>query len=305
MTVYVLQRLARGLLVLLVVSAVVFGLSLLSGDPIALLIPIETTPEQLARLREAHGLADPVPVRFVRFLGELARGDLGYSFRFREPVLPIVMERVGATLELALAATLLTILVAVPAGIVAAVNRGSTIDGLVVGGAVLGYSTPSFFLGLAMIYLLSVVVPLLPTSGRGSLAHLVMPTITLGLLYAGRIARLVRSSMIEVLTQDFVRTARAKGLREMWVVAHHGLRNAALPLVTILGLELGTLLGGAVVTETVFAWPGIGRLAIDAVIARDYPIVQAVVMLVATGFVLTNLAVDVLYTYLDPRLRYR
>ena len=300
---YIIGRAVRGLVVLLLVSMVVFGISLISGDPITLLIPIETSPEQLEELRNAYGLNDPIPARMGRFLEGLFRGDLGYSFRYQQPAFSVVAERFGATIELAFAAMLVILLVALPAGVVSAVKRDSLIDTVVMAGSVLGHSLPSFFLGLLLIYLLSVKLHLLPTSGRGTLAHIVMPSVTLGLFYAGRAARLLRSSMLEVLHQEYMRTARAKGLAESIVIGRHALRNASLPVITILGLELGGLLGGAVVTETIFAWPGIGKLAIEAVIARDFPIVQAVVLLTATTFVVINLMVDILYGFLDPRVR--
>ncbi len=298
-----IRRAVRGLLVLLLVSVIVFGLGLLSGDPVKLLIPTDATPEQLEQLRSAYGFNDPLLIRLGRFLVGLLRGDLGYSFRYQQPAFSVVAERLGATLELALAAMAVTVLVALPAGVISAVKRDSPLDALVITGSVIGHSVPSFLSGLLLIYLLAVKLHLLPTSGRGSLAHLVMPAVTLGLFYAGRMARLVRSSMLDALHQDYMWTARAKGLAESVVVGRHALRNASLPVVTLLGLELGAVLGGAVVTETVFAWPGIGRLAVEAVIARDYPIVQAVVIVVATAFVLINFVVDLLYGYLDPRVR--
>ncbi len=303
MTAYLIRRAGRGLLVLLLVSVIVFGMGLLSGDPIKLLIPTEASPEQLEQLRSAYGFNDPVPVRLGRFLAGLLQGDLGYSFRYQQPAFSVVAERLGATLELALAAMAVTVLIALPAGVISAVKRDSALDALVITGSVIGHSVPSFLSGLVLIYLLAVTLPLLPTSGRGTLAHLVMPAFTLGLFYAGRMARLVRSSMLDALHQDYMWTARAKGLAESVVVGRHALKNASLPVVTLLGLELGAVLGGAVVTETVFAWPGIGRLAVEAVIARDYPIVQAVVIVVATSFVVINLFVDLLYGYLDPRVR--
>ncbi len=303
MIAYLCRCAARGLVVLFLVSVIAFGMSLLAGDPVKLLIPTETSPEQLEQLRKAYGLNDPVPIRLGRFLEGLLRGDLGYSYRYRQPAGAVVAEHLGATLELGLAAMVVTVLVALPAGVVSAVKRGSLIDSLVIAGSVLGHSIPSFFLGLLLIYLLAVKAHLLPTSGRGTLAHLLMPALTLALFYAGRLARLLRSSMLDVLHQDYMRTARAKGLAESIVVCRHALKNASLPAVTVLGLELGAILGGAVVIETVFAWPGIGKLAVEAVIARDYPIVQAVVMLVATFFVVINLTVDLLYGYLDPRVR--
>jgi len=303
MIVYLVTRATRGLIVLILVSVIVFGMSLLAGDPIKLLILTETSPEQLEQLRSAYGLNDPAAVRLGRFLEGLLRGDLGYSFRYQQPAFSVVAERLGATLELALVAMIVTLLLALPAGVVSAVKRDSLIDTVVMAGSVLGHSLPSFFLGLLLIYLLSVKLHLLPTSGRGTLAHIVMPSVTLGLFYAGRAARLLRSSMLEVLHQEYMRTARAKGLAEAIVIGRHALRNASLPVITILGLELGGLLGGAVVTETIFAWPGIGKLAIEAVIARDFPIVQAVVLLTATTFVVINLMVDILYGFLDPRVR--
>ena len=299
---YIIGRAVRGLVVLLLVSMVVFGISLISGDPITLLIPIETSPEQLEELRNAYGLNDPIPARMGRFLEGLFRGDLGYSFRYQQPAFSVVAERLGATIELAFAAMLVTLLVALPAGVVSAVKRDSSFDTVVMAGSVLGHSLPSFFLGLLLIYLFSVKLHIFPTSGRGTLAHIVMPALTLGLFYAGRAARLLRSSMLDVLHQEYMRTARAKGLAERIVIGHHALRNASLPVLTILGLELGGLLGGAVVTETIFAWPGIGKLAVEAVIARDFPIVQAVVLLTATAFVVVNLIVDLLYGLLDPRV---
>lgn len=303
MTGYLFRSATRGSIVLFCVSVLVFAMSSLAGDPIKLLVPAETSPEQLEQLRNAYGLNDPAGVRLGRFVSGLVQGDLGYSFRYQQPALSIVVERLGATLELALAAIIVTLLLALPAGVVSAVKRGSFIDTVVMAGSVFGHSLPSFFLGLLLIYLFSVKLHLLPTSGRGTLAHIVMPSLTLGLFYAGRAARLLRSSMLEVLHLEYMRTARAKGLAETIVIGRHALRNASLPVITILGLELGGLLGGAVVTETIFAWPGIGKLAVEAVIARDFPIVQAVVLLTATTFVVINVMVDILCGLLDPRIR--
>lgn len=301
---YLLVRGLRGLAVLLLVSVLVFAMGVLAGDPLVLLVPADTTPRQLAELRAAHGLSDPLAVRFGRFLRDLARGDLGESLRSRQPALEAVGQRLPATLALAAAAMAVTLVVALPAGVVSALRKDTLTDGVVVAGSVLGHSVPTFVLGLGLIYVVAVTLRWLPTSGRGTPAHLVLPALTLGLFYAGRLARLVRASLLDVLHQDYVWTARAKGVHEALVVLRHALGNASLPIVTVLGLELGSLLGGAVVTETVFAWPGIGKLAVDAVTSRDYPIVQAVVVVVALGFVLVNLAVDVLYVWLDPRIRH-
>jgi len=303
MTSYVFRSAVRGVLVLFLVTVVVFGMSLLAGDPIQLLIPVETSPEQLEQLRTAYGLNDAAGVRLGRFLKDLLLGDVGYSFRYQQPAFSVVAERLGATIELAFAAIVVTLVLAIPAGVVSAVKRDSFVDSMVMAGSVIGHSLPAFFLGLLLIYLFSVKLHLLPTSGRGTAAHLVMPSLTLGLFYAGRTARLLRSSMLDVLHQEYMRTARAKGVAEAIVIGRHALRNASLPVITILGLELGGLLGGAVVTETIFAWPGIGKLAVEAVIARDFPIVQAVVLLTAATFVAVNLMVDILYGLLDPRVR--
>lgn len=303
MTVYVFRSAVRGALVLFLVTVVVFGMSLLAGDPIQLLIPVETSPEQLEQLRTAYGLNDAAGVRLGRFLKNLLLGDVGYSFRYQQPAFSVVAERLGATIELAFVAMLVTLVLAIPAGVVSAVKRDSFVDSMVMAGSVIGHSLPAFFLGLLLMYLFSVKLHLLPTSGRGTLAHIVMPALTLGFFYAGRTARLLRSSMLDVLHQEYVRTARAKGVAEAIVIGHHALRNASLPVITILGLELGGLLGGSVVTETIFAWPGIGKLAVEAVIARDYPVVQAVVLLAAATFVAINVMVDMLYGLLDPRVR--
>lgn len=305
MTGYIFRRLLRGVLVLVLVSLVVFGMNVLAGDPIALLVPPETTREQLEHLRTLYGLNDPVPVRFVRFLGGVLHGDFGDSFRFGQPAFTLVVERLGATLELALAAFILTVLLAVPGGLVAALRKGSRTDAVIVVGSAVGHSVPPFVLGILLIYALGLRLGLLPTAGRGTLGHLIMPALTLGAFGAGRVARILRASLVDALDQDYLRTARAKGLGAANVVGRHALKNAALPVLTLLGLEVGALLGGAVVTETVFAWPGIGKLAVDAVLARDHPVVQAVTLVVATGFVLTNLIVDVLCLYLDPRIRFR
>jgi len=302
MMAYVLKRIARGAVVLLLVSVAVFAMSLLAGDPIALMVPADATAEQVQRLRAAYGLDDPVPVRFARFLAGLARGDLGRSLRFGEPALAIVLERVGSSLLLGGAALVVTVLVALPTGVVSAARRSSALDALVVTGSVIGHSIPSFLLGLLLIYCFAVGLRLLPTSGYGTAAHLVMPALTLGLFYAGRLTRVVRASLLDVLGQDYLQTARAKGIAEPVVVLRHALRNAALPVVTVLGLEMGAILAGAVATETVFAWPGIGRLAVEAATARDYPVVQAVVLVMAASFVVSNLAVDLVCRRLDPRV---
>lgn len=301
---YVISRLAQLFLVLVGILVVAFVLLRLRGDPAALMLPAETSEEQLKAFRQAMGFDRPLPEQFVKFFLRAATGDFGRSLRYNQPALELVVERYPATVALAISALAVATLVAIPAGVVGAVYRYSVLDQVTMLLALLGQSTPVFWLGIVLILIIAVQFRLLPSSGGGSPQHLILPALTLGLYSAGRIARLVRSSMLEVLSQDYIRTARAKGLSELSVIAGHGLRNALLPVVTVVGLELGSALGGAVITETVFAWPGVGRLVISAIFTRDYPIVQAGVCIIAATFALLNLAVDLLYTLLDPRIRY-
>jgi ABC-type dipeptide/oligopeptide/nickel transport system permease component len=303
MTVFLFRRLLQSLVVLLGVSFVVFFILHLTGDPALVLLPPEATAEDIRRFREAMGFNDPFLVQYGRFLAGALRGDFGQSIRHGEPAFELVMERMPATFQLSGAALLIALCLAVPAGIVSAVRRNSVIDYFSTVVALLGQSMPTFWLGIMLILLFSVQFNVLPSSGRGGIEHLVLPAITLGLFTTARIARLTRSGMLEVLNQDYIRTARAKGMSNPPVVWKHALKNAAIPIVTIIGIELGTLLGGSVITETIFAWPGVGRLSVQAIYNRDYPVVQAAVFLLATTFVLVNLFVDVIYTYLDPRIR--
>lgn len=305
MTTYLVRRLAQSLIVLLGVSFVVFFILHLTGDPAAVLLPPEATAEDLKRFRDAMGFNDPFLVQYGRFLGGAFQGNFGQSIRHGEPAFGLVVERMPATFELSGAALLIALALAIPAGIVSAVRRNTAVDYVSTTVALLGQSLPTFWLGIMLILVFSVHWNWLPSSGRGTPAHLILPAITLGLFTTARIARLTRSGMLEVLNQDFIRTARAKGVGDPPVVWKHALKNAAIPIVTIVGIELGTLLGGSVITETIFAWPGVGRLSVQAIYNRDYPVVQAAVFLLASTFVLVNLVVDVLYTYLDPRIRLR
>jgi ABC-type dipeptide/oligopeptide/nickel transport system permease component len=248
------------------------------------------------------GFDQPFWMQFAKFSGSLLVGDFGRSWRFQEPALSVVLERLPATFELAIAALVLSLLIAVPIGVISAVRKDSKIDTASMVVALLGQSVPGFWLGLMLILIFAVDLGWLPTSGRNGPQYLILPAVSLALALAGRNARLVRSCMLEVLNADYIRTARAKGLSEWRVIGKHALKNAMLPIVTIVGLELGSLLGGAVVTETVFSWPGIGLLAVQAIAGRDYPVVQAVIIISALGFVLINLAVDLLYARLDPRV---
>jgi peptide/nickel transport system permease protein len=305
MTTYFTRRLLQSLVVLLGVSFVVFFILHLTGDPALVLLPPDASADDVRRFREAMGFNDPFLVQYGRFLGGALRGDFGQSIRHGEPAFHLVAERMPATFELAGAALLIALVLAIPAGIVSAVRRNTAIDYVSTVVALLGQSMPTFWLGIMLILLFSVQFHLLPSSGRGTVEHLVLPAVTLGLFTTARITRLTRSGMLEVLSQDYIRTARAKGVSDPPVVWKHALKNAAIPIVTIVGIELGTLLGGAVITETIFAWPGVGRLSVQAIANRDYPVVQAAVFLLATTFILVNLAVDVVYTYLDPRIRLR
>jgi peptide/nickel transport system permease protein len=303
MKTFLLRRLWQSLVVLLGVSFVVFLILHLTGDPALVLLSPEATAEDVRRFREAMGFNDPFIVQYWRFLTGALRGDFGQSVRHGEPAFGLVVERLPATFELAGAALLLALVLSIPAGIVSAVRRNTVIDYVSTVIALLGQSMPTFWLGIMLILLISVQLQWLPSSGRGGLEHLILPAVTLGLFTTARITRLTRSGMLEVLNQDYIRTARAKGVSNPPVVWKHALKNAAIPIVTIVGIELGTLLGGSVITETIFAWPGVGRLSVQAIYNRDYPVVQASVFLLATTFVLVNLLVDVVYTYLDPRIR--
>ena len=303
MSAYLIRRLGQSLIVLLGISVVVFVILHLTGDPTLLMLPPDVSAEEVARFRKAMGFDDPLAVQYWRFLRGALRGDFGNSLRHDEPALALVWQRMPATLELTMVAMAIALLLAIPAGIVSAVFRNSALDYVSTVVALVGQAMPTFWLGIMLILVFSVALGLLPSSGRGTWANLVLPAVTLGLFTTARIMRLTRSGMLEVLGQDYVRTARAKGVGERRVVWKHALRNAGIPVLTIVGLELGTLLGGAVITETVFAWPGVGRLSVQAIYNRDYPLVQAAVFVLASIFVLVNLVVDVLYTYLDPRIR--
>ena len=302
---FLASRAGRALVALWLVSTVVFVVMRLSGDPTPLLLPPDAPQSEIFRLRKELGLDRSLPVQYAVFLRNLVRGDFGQSIRFKGPALAIVTERLPATLELGLTSFGLAILLAIPIGLLSAVYRNTLLDHAAMGLALVGQSAPTFFLGILFILLISVNAGLVPTSGRGDWRHLVLPAATLGLFGMAPIARITRSAILEVLRADYIRTARAKGLAETLVIAKHTLKNAAIPIVTITGLNFGGLLAGAFVTETVFAWPGIGRLAIQAIYARDYPVVQCVVLLSAALFVVVNLAIDALYGLLDPRIRVR
>ena len=303
MIAYLVQRLAWALVLLVVTTLAVFVVVHLSGDPTALYVGPEGTRADYEMVRAALGFDRPLPDQYGRFLARAVRADFGRSLRHQQPTLPLVLERFPATLRLALAAMLLAMLLAVPLGILSALRRNSLLDSCAMTFALSGQCMPTFWLGILLILVFGVNLGWVPVYGGEGLRALALPAVTLGVWAMARTARITRSSMLEVLPQDFLRTARAKGISEWGVNLRHGLRNGAIPIVTALGLELGNLLGGAVITEAVFAYPGIGRLAVEAVVNKDIPLLQAVVFTIATALILLNVAVDLLYMVLDPRVR--
>jgi ABC-type dipeptide/oligopeptide/nickel transport system permease component len=300
---YVAGRLATAILVIFGVSVVSFFLTFLTGDPAEIMLPPGATAAQIEKFRAEWGFADPLPVQYWRFLKRALLGDFGVSLRHGQSSLPLIAARLPATLQLTVTAMLLAIVLAVPLGVLAATHRGGPVDLLAMGVALVGQSVPNFWLAIMMILLFAVSWGLLPTSGRGGVLHVVMPATAIAINLMALLTRLVRSTMIEMLSEDYVRTARAKGLRELFVTSRHALPNALIPLVTVVGLQFGYILGGAVVIETIFTWPGVGLFTIQAILNRDYPVVQASVFILATAVVLINLTVDLLYVWLDPRIR--
>lgn len=303
MLAHVLRRLWSTVTVAVGVAAVIFVLLHLSGDPVALMVPADAPPQVMEDTRRALGLDRPLPEQFISYLWRAATGELGTSLRHNRPVAQLIGERLPRTMLLATAALVLAVALAIPAGVVSALRRGTMVDRVIMVLSVAGQAVPIFWLALMLIWLFAVRLEWLPVFGSGTLAHLVLPAVSLSTIVLGRLARLVRSSMLEVLEQDYVRTARAKGLAEAHVVLRHALKNAAIPIVTVVGLQFAQLLGGAVVTETVFAWPGVGALAAEAVFTRDFPVVQGVTLVISLIFVGANLAVDLSYVALNPRIR--
>jgi peptide/nickel transport system permease protein len=304
MAAFIARRLLESATVLVGVSFLAFAVLFLSGDPTYLMIPENYTRQQIVEFRHQMGFDRPWYVQYGGFLARAVRGDFGASLRSQLPALPLVTERMPATLELATAAMVLSLAVAVPIGVVAATHRRSVVDTASMIGGLIGQSAPGFWVGLVLILVFGVDLRWLPVSGRGGLSHLVLPGVTLAMYSMGRNARVVRASMLDALGHDFIRTAYAKGATGLAVLYRHALRNALLPIVTLIGLDFGVLLGGAIITETVFAWPGVGRLVVNAIYEKDFPIVEAAVVLIAAIFVFLNLCVDVAYGYLDPRIRY-
>jgi peptide/nickel transport system permease protein len=299
-----LQRLLYTLPALWLILTMVFlMIHIVPGDPVLQMLGQDARVEDLAQLRHTLGLDQPLGVQYVRYLEGLARGDWGRSMRYAAPVMPIVLRRFPATLELSLAALVVCLAISIPAGVFSARRRGSGADRATSFFTLLGLSIPNFALGPILILVVSIEIGWLPVSGRGGLSHLILPAATLGAALAAILTRMVRGSMIEELSSDYVRTARAKGIRETAVLFRHAFPNALIPVITIVGLQFGSLLAGTIVTETIFSWPGIGRLAVQAISARDYPLLQGCILVIALSYVGVNLLTDLVYAMVDPRVR--
>ena len=305
MIAFILKRFAQGLLVLIGVSFATFIVAHVSGDPVELMARENATLQDKQDLREFLGLDRPLAEQYLSFVTGALQGDLGYSFVQRAPVTDLIAERLPATLLLAAAGFLLALAIAIPLGILSALKHNTGWDIAITSVAMIGQAAPGFWIGLMLVVLFAVEWQLLPVSGSGTPAHLVLPALTLALQSSARLTRLVRASVLEVLSADYIRTARSKGLRERTVLFIHAFRGAMIPVVTMAGLELAELVSGAFITETIFAWPGVGRLAVNAVAQRDFPVIQGVVLLAAVFFVVINFLVDLLYVVIDPRVRLR
>ena len=289
----------------LIVTMVFLLAHIVPGDPVQQMLGEGARAEDMDQLRHALGLDAPILTQYGRYLSQVVRGNLGESFRYQQPVARVILSHYPATLELALLALLMCAAIAIPAGLTAAEKRGTTTDRAIGVFTLLGLSVPNFALGPVLILLFSVILGWLPVSGRGGLSHLILPAVTLGAALAAILTRMVRAAVMEELSSDYVRTARAKGLSESRVLFRHAFFNALIPILTILGLQFGTLLAGTIVTETIFSWPGIGRLAVTAIQARDYPLLQGCILLIAISYVVVNLITDFLYVVVDPRVRFQ
>jgi ABC-type dipeptide/oligopeptide/nickel transport system permease component len=302
---YVIKRLLSTIPVLIGISLLLFFmLRMLPGDPAQVLAGLMATPDEVELIRHQLGLDRPVHVQYAFFLGRLARFDLGRSARTQNPVTEEIWARLPNTMLLAVVAITLACLFGIPAGIISAVRPYTWLDYVVTSTAIFGISMPVFWLGLMLVVVFAVWLQWLPAGGTGTWRHVILPSFTLAAFVVAFIARMTRSSMIEVLSQDYTTTARSKGLKEQVVVIKHALKNALIPIITVVGLQFGMLLGGAVLTETVFAWPGVGRLIVDSILARDYPVIQGAILVFGLLYILVNLVVDLLYAYVDPRIRY-
>jgi peptide/nickel transport system permease protein len=301
---YLVRRLLQIIPVMFIITFVVFVLVYLAGDPVSLMLPEDASEADREALREALGLNESFLFQYFHFMGDLFRGNFGTSFRYNQEALPLVLERLPATFELAAASMIVAIMIAIPFGIYSARKRNSFIDLFITGGSVLGKAMPNFWLGIMLILILSVNYQIFPVSGRGSVSHLILPAITLGTGIAAEMTRLIRSSMLDILNQDYIRTAKSKGVSETLVVFKHAFRNSLIPVVTITALQVTHLVSGALITETVFSWPGLGQLLVQAVNGRDMAVVQAAVFIIALLVIVINLFTDIVYRLLDPRIKY-
>ena len=301
---FIVRRFGQAVIALIVLSVLIFGLVRLTGDPTLLMLPEDATAEDIAQLQHALGLDRPIPVQYWKFISNAVQGDFGKSIKGQIPVINIIQERLPHSARLGAASLLVTLIISLPLGVLAAVNKGSLLDTVAQVIAVLGQSMPMFWVGIVLIQIFAVYLGLLPSGGTGTLAHYVMPAFTLGWWLVAGIMRLLRSSMLEVLDSEFVKLGRIKGLTETKIIWKHALRNSLIPVVTFGGIYMAVLITAAILVETVFAWPGVGRLVYESIVFRDFPVVQAVVLMTAGFVILTSLIVDILYAYLDPRIRY-
>ncbi len=304
MGLYLFRRLYQAIIVFLVVSGIVFSILHISGDPLALLMPSDAPPSDVEEMRKTLGLDKPLIIQYALFLKNAAQGNLGVSYHHGQPALKLVLERLPASLELVVTTIIISLILALPIGVLAASRRGSMIDRVSLLGSLIGISAPPFWIGIAFIFIFSVELQWLPSSGRGTWAHLVLPATSLALYRLALFIRLIRAGMLDVMTMDFIRTARSKGVSEKKVIYKHALKNTLIPFVTIAGMQMGSLLAGAIVTEKVFAWPGMGRLFLEAIGVMDFPVIIAWALVTATIFLTLNFIVDIIYVYLDPRIRH-
>jgi peptide/nickel transport system permease protein len=304
MTLYIFRRVYQALIVFFVVTGIVFSILHLAGDPLALLMPPDAPPTDVEEMRKTLGLDKPLIVQYGLFLKSAVQGNLGVSYHHGQPALKLVLERLPASLELVVTTILISLILAIPIGVLAASRRGTLVDRASLLGSLVGISAPPFWIGIAFILIFSVELQWLPSSGRGTWVHLILPAGSLALYRLALFIRLIRAGMLDIMTMDFIRTARSKGVSEQKVIYKHALKNTLIPFVTIAGMQMGSLLAGAIVTEKVFAWPGMGRLFLEAIGVMDFPVIIAWALVTSTIFLTVNLAVDIIYVWLDPRIRH-
>jgi len=301
---YIINRILQTIPILFGVTLFAFFLLRLTGDPARLMLGALAPEEVLEEYREKHGLNDPVLSQYWRFIQDVFHGDFGISLPYQEPVLPLLLDRVPVTVELSSVAWAIGLVIGIPTGVFSAVYRNSWWDIVIRAMVMFGQAVPGFYLGLLLIIVFSVELRILPTGGRGGLKHLIMPSVTMSTYLVTLIVRFTRAAVLDVLSSDYVRTARAKGLRERIVLFRHVLKNALIPLTTVIGLQIAGLFGGSVITETIFAWPGVGRFTVQAIFSRDFPVLQTVILIMSAVIIIINLVVDILYSYMDPRIRF-